>query len=106
MSYSLINFKKDIEEILSICQEDLEAISAGQKREATIEQIQETIIPEMTKLLEMIDSGEIPPKEDRYILSAGCITRGWEWDIRSKDKLNYILPTLDSNYRYKLNVNL
>jgi len=102
MSYSLFNFKEDIKEILSVCQEDLDAISVGQKRQATKWQIQETIIPEMTKLLEMIDNGGIPPKNQRYILSAAYITRGWDWDIWSNDKLNYKLPTLDTNYRYNL----
>lgn len=102
MSYSIYDFKRDINNILSICQEDLHALSVGQIRQATKEQIEETIIPEMNKLLKMIENNEIPPKSQRWILSATYITRGWNWDIWSKDKLNLKLPELDNKYRYEL----
>ena len=102
MGYSVNNFKEDIQEILTICQEDLHAILNGKTRQATKEQIEKTIIPEMNKLLEMIEKNEIPEKKQRWILSAAYITRGWNWDIWSEDKLNHKLPELDNNYRYEL----
>ena len=104
MKYSLSDFKKDIEEILSIRREDLLEISNGNLRQATSEQIVKTIIPEMKALLKMIEENNIPPKEQRWITSAAYITRGWNWDIWSNDKLNIKLPELDNKYRYELDV--
>ena len=102
MRYLLLDFKNDIEEILSICQEDLLDISMGHNMQVTAEQIEKTIIPEMKGLLKMIENGEIPPKEQRWITSAAYITRGWNWDIWSNDNLNIKLPELDNKYRYEL----
>ncbi|NLD48269.1 MAG: hypothetical protein GX660_13930 [Clostridiaceae bacterium] len=102
MRYTIADFTKDIEKILSICQEDLRDISMGKKKQATADQIEKTIIPEMNNLLKMIEKGEIPPKEQRWITSSAYITRGWNWDIWSKDKLNILLPELDDKYRYQL----
>lgn len=102
MRYSMLDFKNDINEILSICQEDLLDISMGKDKQATADQIEKTIIPEMKGLLKMIEEGKIPPKEQRWIISAAYITRGWNWDIWSNDKLNIKLPELDNKYRYEL----
>jgi len=102
MSYSICDFEKDIKEILSICQEDLHAISIGEKRQATKEQIEGTIIPEMNKLLELIKKDEIPLKNQRWILSTAYITRGWNWDIRICGLLAKRLAELDEKYRYEL----
>ena len=103
MSYTIKEFERDIKEILEICQEDLKAIEAGESRQATKEQIEETIIPEMHELLEIISKNELPKKNnERWIESSAMITRGWNWDIWSQDKLNLKLPVLDSNYRFEL----
>ena len=102
MRYSLLDFKNDIKEILSICQEDLLDISMGKDKQATADQIEKTIIPEMKGLLKMIEEGKIPTKEQRWITSAAYITRGWNWDIWSNDMLNIKLPELDNKYRYEL----
>jgi hypothetical protein len=102
MRYSLCDFKNDIEEILIICQEDLIDISMGKDKQATADQIEKTIIPEMKGLLKMIEEGGVPPKEKRWITSAAYITRGWNWDIWGNDKLNIKLPELDNKYRYEL----
>ena len=102
MRYLLADFKNDIEEVLSICQEDLLDISMGKNKQATVDQIENTIIPEMKGLLKMIEEGKIPPKEQRWITSTAYITRGWNWDIWSNDKLMKKLAVLDNKYRYEL----
>lgn len=102
MGYLLQDFKKDIEEILTICQEYLLDISMGKDKQATADQIEGTIIPEMRGLLKMIEEERIPPKEQRWISSVAYITRGWNWNIWSDDKLNIKLPELDNKYRYEL----
>lgn len=102
MRYSMLDLKNDINEILLICQEDLLDISMGKDKQATADQIEKTIIPEMEGLLKMIEEGKIPPKGQRWIISAAYITRGWNWDIWSNDKLNIKLPELDNKYRYEL----
>ena len=102
MDYSRIDFKQDVEEILSICQEELKEIAKGNSRQATVEQIERTIIPEMRELLKMIEANTLPPKGQRWLLSSANITRGWNWDIRSKDKLVKKLPVLNTKYRHEL----
>ncbi|MFA5528797.1 MAG: hypothetical protein WC996_09330 [Peptostreptococcales bacterium] len=102
MSYSTKDFIDDIKEILAICKEELRDISKGKPNQATKEQIEGTIIPEMNNLLEMIQKNEMPPKDQRWILSAAYITRGWNWDIWSEDRLTTKLPQLDDKYRYEL----
>lgn len=104
MRYSLLDFKKDVEEIISICEEELLEISKGYIKQATSEQIEKNIIPEMKALLKSIEKNNIPPKEQRWIESAAHITRGWNWDIWSEDELNIKLPELDNKYRYELDV--
>jgi hypothetical protein len=94
--YSIKDFKNDIQEILNICKEDLLAISRGEKRQATKEQIEKTIIPEMNDLLIKIETKKIPPKGERWLNSVAYITRGWNWDIWSEDRLNIKLPELDN----------
>jgi hypothetical protein len=102
MSYSRIDFKNDVEKILSICQEDLQALSIGQGRQASKEQIEGTIIPEMSSFLEMIEKKEIPSKNQRWIISTAYITRGWNWDIQNCGELAIKLAQLDDKYRYEL----
>ena len=104
MSYTTTDFKRDVKEILAICEEDLQAIAAGEHREATVEQIEGTIIPEMNQLLEIIERNEIPPRgqNKRWILSAAYITRSWNWDIWSEEKLVRKLPVLATNYMRNL----
>ncbi len=102
MDYSRIDFKQDVEEVLSICQEDLKEIAKGNSRQATVEQIERTIIPEMRELLKMIEANILPPKGQRWLLSAANITRGWNWDIWSDDKLVKKIPVLNTKYRHEL----
>jgi len=56
----------------------------------------------MKSLLVLIEAGTIPPKEQRWITSAAYITREWNWNIWSDDRLNIKLPELDNKYRYEL----
>ena len=68
MDYSRIDFKQDVEEVLSICQEDLKEIAKGNSRQATIKQIEGTIIPEMRELLKMIEANTLPPKRSTMVI--------------------------------------
>ena len=103
MSYSKYDFKKDIEEILAICQDELHDIANGKANQATKEQIEGTIIPEMNTLLEIIKKDDIPPKNQRWILSTAYITRGWNWDIQNCGILAKKLAQLDNKYRDGMN---
>jgi len=104
MNYSLCDFENDIREIISLCNKDLFALSIGESRQATKEQIVETIIPEMNNLLEMIKNNDVPVENQRWILSTAYITRGWNWDIQNCGELAKKLAQLDNNYRYKLSL--
>ncbi|MCL2136991.1 MAG: hypothetical protein FWH40_05670 [Coriobacteriia bacterium] len=98
MDYTIEDFKRDIEEVLVACQEEIQAIQSGEKRDATVWQIEEYIIPEMEDLLEKIKTGSLPEKKSRYISAAQQIMKNWSWDIRSDEKLTDLIGWLDTNY--------
>ena len=73
MDYTIEQFKHDIEEVIAVCHEEIEAINKGEQREATVMQIELYIIPEMEDLLNKIELGTLPePKKygSRFLVSA------------------------------------
>ncbi|MCL2137772.1 MAG: hypothetical protein FWH40_09730 [Coriobacteriia bacterium] len=75
MDYTIEEFKQDIEEVITVCHEDNEAINSGEQREATVRQIDQFIVPEMQKLLQMINNGSLPDPGDRYLMSVQAILK-------------------------------
>jgi 5,10-methylene-tetrahydrofolate dehydrogenase/methenyl tetrahydrofolate cyclohydrolase len=72
MGYFLSDFKRDVEEIINICQEDLDEIAKGNVRQATTEQIEKVILPEMHALMKMIEDGSLPPQKKQVVI-IGCL---------------------------------
>ncbi|MCL2137771.1 MAG: hypothetical protein FWH40_09725 [Coriobacteriia bacterium] len=99
MSYSIEQFQKDIEEVITVCHEEIEAIKLGEQREATVRQIEQFIIPEMEKLLHFISIGTIPEPGDRYLMTVQAILKSWSWDINKDEQLVNLLGCLDTNYQ-------
>ena len=101
MDYTIEQFKHDIEEVITVCHEEIEAINRGEQREATVSQIEQYIIPEMEQLLEMIELGTLPKPAkygSRYLKSTQEVLRSWSWDINKDEKLIDLLGWLDTNY--------
>ena len=102
MDYCIEDMKKDINQILALCKMELNKISNGEYTEATKEQIENHIIPEMEQLIDVLRLDKIPPKGERWLLSVAYITRGWNWNINNCSELAGSLALLDNKYRYEL----
>ena len=75
MEYTIEEFKHNIEEVIAVCYEEIEAINRGEQRKATVRQIDQLIIPEMQKLLQMINNGSLTEPGDRYLMSVQAILK-------------------------------
>ncbi|MCL2137774.1 MAG: hypothetical protein FWH40_09740 [Coriobacteriia bacterium] len=103
MDYSIEEFRQDINEVITACHEEIEAINRGEQREATVRQIELYIIPEMEELLNKIELGTLPePKKfgSRYLIAVQEILKNWSWDINKDEKLINMLPILSDKYRH------
>ena len=64
---------KAIKKCLELCNDEPKKIESGKAYEATYEQIREIVIPDLYKLLDLIEDDNIPKKTKRKISSFICI---------------------------------
>ena len=64
---------KAIKKCLELCNDELKKIESCKAYEATYEQIREIVIPDLYKLLDLIEDDNIPKKTKRKISSFICI---------------------------------
>ena len=64
--------------------------------ESTVEQLEEVIIPGLEKLLKM-DYNNLPPVEDRYLISLAYALKVWEWSMKNASTL-YLLIVKYENF--------
>ena len=91
-------FKKNLEKALDISKDELRRRKNDMPGESTIEQLEETIIPEMEKLLKM-DYDNLPPAKDRYLVSFAYAFRVWEWSMVNTTRLFDLLAELNREYK-------
>ncbi|MBC8597159.1 hypothetical protein [Qingrenia yutianensis] len=91
-------FKKKVDIALRISKDDLRRRKNDAPGESTIEQLEETIIPEMEKLLKM-DYDNLPPAKDRYLVSFAYAFRVWEWSMVNTTRLFDLLVELNREYK-------
>lgn len=83
---------------MRISKDDLRRRKNDAPGESTIEQLEETIIPEMEKLLKM-DYDNLPPAKDRYLVSFAYAFRVWEWSMVNTTRLFDLLVELNREYK-------
>ena len=66
--------------------------------ESTVEQLEEVIIPELEKLLKM-DYNNLPPVEDRYLISLAYALKVWEWSMKNASTLYLLIVELHEDYK-------
>ena len=91
-------FKKKVDIALRISKDDLRRRKNDAPGESTIEQLEETIIPEMEKLLKM-DYNNLPPVEDRYLISLAYALKVWEWSMKNASTLYLLIVKLHEDYK-------
>ena len=91
-------FKKMVAKALKISKDELRRRKNDMPGESTVEQLEEIIIPELENFLKM-DYSDLPPIEDRYLLSFADAFRIWEWSMINPSRLYILLVTLNKEYK-------
>jgi hypothetical protein len=99
MTYSINDYKSDIKECIEMCEIELDKRKMGVLGESTIEQLENTIIPELSSLLQNINLDKLPPEKDRYLISFAYAFKVWGWDMQNPTQLYAKLNVLNSNYK-------
>jgi len=98
--YTKQRFICDLEEIIAICERELEERKQGIEGHGSVEELEGFFIPEFTRLLEQAKTDTLPPKGKRWLSSAGLADDHWDFEYTSV--LQEKLFILDNKYRYKL----
>ncbi|MEN6312660.1 MAG: hypothetical protein ABFD25_00270 [Clostridiaceae bacterium] len=99
MGYDIMSFRNNIGICISLCEQELQNRKKGIKGESSIEQIEDTILPELNQLLKKIDYGQLPPKPERYLLSFANAFKVWGWNMQQPTELFVQLVKLDDAYK-------
>ena len=91
-------FKKNLEKALDISKDELRRRKNDMPGEITVEQLEEVIIPELEKLLKM-DYNNLPPVEDRYLISLAYALKVWGWSMKNASTLYLLFVKLHEDYK-------
>ena len=91
-------FKEKVNLALRISKDELWRRKNDIPGESTIEQLEETIIPELEKLLKT-EYDNLPPAKDRYLVSFAYAFRVWEWSMMNNTRLFDLLVELNREYK-------
>lgn len=92
-------FKSKVENALEICNKELNERKKGICGESTMEQLEETIIPELQVVLSLIEKGKLPPVELRYLNSFACAFTIWGWNMQQPTELFVLLAQINNEYK-------
>ena len=98
--YTRQMFIRDLEELILICEEQLNQRKQGIEGDGTIGQLSNDIIPECKILLQQAKLNQLPPKGKRWMHSAWHVIDGWNNKVISH-MAEKILDLAD-NYEEKL----
>lgn len=94
---------KIITELLDFAYEtsirELEERKKGIVGEATISQLEKTIIPELEEMKLLIKGSQLPLRNERYLLSFANAFKVWGWDMQYPTELFILLLKLNETYK-------
>lgn len=96
-------FKEKILKTIRLCNEELYNRKKGMVGESTEEQLENIILPELTRLLEMINNNQFPVKEKRYLYSFANAFTVWGWNMQNPTEIFVLLTEINNEYK-NLNV--
>lgn len=92
-------FKEKILRAIKLCNEELENRKNGVLGESTEEQLKNIILPELTQLLTMLNSNQLPAKEQRYLNSFANAFTVWGWNMQEPTEIFVLLTELNNEYK-------
>ena len=92
-------FKHDILKTIQICNGEIQKRKEGVEGESSIDQMEKIILPELKKLLVLLEKNQLPDKKDRYLVSFANAFTVWGWNMQAPTKLFLLLTQLNSRYK-------
>lgn len=92
-------FKEKILRTIKLCNEELINRKNGVISESTEEQLKNIILPELTQLLTILDSNQLPAKEQRYLNSFANAFTVWGWNMQEPTEIFILLTELNNEYK-------
>lgn len=92
-------FREKILRAIKLCNEELENRKKGVLGESTEEQLKNVILPELTQLLTMLNSNQLPAKEQRYLNSFANAFTVWGWNMQEPTEIFVLLKELNNEYK-------
>lgn len=99
MDIKMDKFKEKILRTIKLCNEELVNRKNGVLGESTEEQLKNIILPELTQLLAMLDSNQLPAKEQRYLNSFANAFTVWGWNMQEPTEIFILLTELNNEYK-------
>lgn len=99
MSIEFESLISNIKHCLDLCNDKLLYLKNGGIDECTIEQLTETIIPELEYILNNIDKCNLPPQNTRYLISFACAFKDWGWNMKNPSNLYIQLANINDEYK-------
>lgn len=91
-------YKKELLKCIDLCKKEIQNRTKGIMGESTLVQLKENILPELDKLLEIIESEQLPSKSERYLNSFANAFTVWGWDMQNPTELFLSLTKLNNDY--------
>lgn len=92
-------FREKVLQAIRICNEELENRKRGVSGESTEEELKNVILPELNRLLGMIDNRQFPPQEERYLNSFAHAFTVWGWNMQKPTQLFVLLTELNKEFK-------
>jgi len=93
-------FRQKVSDCINLCNQELINRKKGREGESSIEQIEGTILPELTQLINILDKNELPPiANERYLESFAYAFKIWGWDMQQPTELFIQLNNLNNEYK-------
>lgn len=92
-------FKEKILRAIELCNEELVNRKNGVLGESTEEQLKDIILPELTQLLTMLNSNQLPEKRHRYLNSFANAFTVWGWNMQEPTEIFVLLTELNNEYK-------
>lgn len=92
-------YKEKILKAIKLCNEELVNRKNGVFGESTEEQLKNIILPELTQLLTMLNSNQLPAKEQRYLNSFANAFTVWGWNMQEPTEIFVLLTELNNEYK-------
>ena len=98
--YTKIEFKQDLENLISICEKEFNNRKNGIKGDGTIKQLENIILPELYSWLYKLRNDKMPQKDQRWFSCAAHVLEfGADWNMKNPSKMMLMIGELDTKFQ-------